>query len=87
MTDFAARMSGTSTLLSFAVRACAAYKVDNPELYFLAHWTFGVALLHFAGELLVFRTMRLGTGVVPVMTVATVGTVWMGVQRDFYLGL
>ena len=86
ITDFAARMSGTSTLLSFAVRACAAYKIHNPEIYFLAQWTFGVALLHFVGELLVFRTMRLGQGVVPVMTVATVGTVWMGVQRGFYLG-
>lgn len=79
-------MSGTSTLLSFAVRACAAYNVDNPELYFLAHWTFGIALLHFAGELLIFRTMRLGTGIMPVMTVATVSTVWMSVQRSFYLG-
>lgn len=79
-------MSGTSTLLSFAIRACAAYKIENPELYFLAHYTFGIALLHFAGEVLVFRTMGLGKGIVPVLTVAMGSTVWMGVQRGFYLG-
>lgn len=79
-------MSGTSTLLSLAIRAGAAYKVDNPELYFLAQWTFAVALLHFATELLIYRTMRSGAGIVPVMTVATVSTVWMSAQKNFYLG-
>lgn len=86
VTDFGSRMFGTWTFLSCVLRLYAGYRIDVPEVYLLTLWTFIIALVHFGSEWLVFGTMRVGTGLVPVMIVPFVSIAWMVLQWDFYVG-
>lgn len=78
-------MYGTWTFLSFIVRVYAAYHIDVQEVYVMALWTFFVALGHFSLEWLVFRTMKPGKGLWPVLITAIGTPVWMSMQYDFYV--
>ncbi|KAI5306203.1 ergosterol biosynthesis protein [Ascosphaera pollenicola] len=52
------RTFGTWTFLSSVVRCYAAYNIDDPLVYGLAMWTYGIALAHFTGEWLLFGSAK-----------------------------
>ena len=86
VTDFSARMFGTWTFLSCVVRLYAAYRIDVKEVYMLALWTFVIALGQFGSEWLIYGTMKMGKGLVPVLVVAGGSIIWMLVQWNYYVG-
>jgi hypothetical protein len=81
----AARLFGTWTFLTSLVRLYAAYHLDLAPMYTLAHWTYIVALGHFASEYFYYKSMTLGVPQLFPFTFATVGVVWMTLVRDFYV--
>ncbi|RDW90835.1 Erg28 family protein [Aspergillus mulundensis] len=81
------RIFGTWTFLSSVIRLSAAYNITNPAVYDLAAWTFGIALVHFVLEWLVYGSAQLkGRFVFPLIT-ASGSLAWILTQRDAYLGL
>ncbi|KAI1638652.1 hypothetical protein F4809DRAFT_599194 [Biscogniauxia mediterranea] len=85
VTPLAARLFGTYTLVSAIVRLYASYHLRLGPLYDLALWTYVVALAHFASEVAVYRTARLGPPVLFPFFFASVGIAWMVSQRAFYV--
>ncbi|KAL4934824.1 hypothetical protein BDV06DRAFT_217853 [Aspergillus oleicola] len=81
------RLFGTWTFLSAVIRFTAAYNMTNPAVYNLAVSTFGLALLHFVGEWLIFGSAQLKGRFVSPLLVASGSLAWMLTQRDAYLGL
>ena len=65
----------------------AAYNINNPAVYDLAIWTFGLALLHFVGEWLGFGSAQLKGRFVSPLIVASSTLTWMVTQREAYLAL
>ena len=80
-----ARTFGTWTLLSAVIRMYAAYNISTPIAYDLAAWSFGIALVHFMAEWLVFGTAQPRGRFVGPLAVASTTIVWMLTQRDAYL--
>lgn len=79
------RTFGTWTFLSSIIRGYAAYNITTPATYELAAWSFGIALMHFAGEWLVFGSAwPRGRFIAPLVT-ASSSLAWMLTQREFYL--
>ncbi|KAH8804908.1 Erg28 like protein-domain-containing protein [Xylogone sp. PMI_703] len=85
VTNLSSRTFGTWTLLTSVVRFYAAYNIDNPAMYQLAIWTYGVAWFHFTTEWLYYRTANMGRGLFFPVLVANCSLVWMFLQRDYYL--
>ncbi|KAI0597437.1 hypothetical protein F4775DRAFT_560231 [Biscogniauxia sp. FL1348] len=85
VTPLAARLFGTYTLVSAIVRLYASYHLRLGPLYDLALWTYVVALGHFASEVAVYRSARLGAPVLFPFFFASVGIAWMLSQRGFYV--
>ncbi|PWY84735.1 ergosterol 28 [Aspergillus sclerotioniger CBS 115572] len=81
------RTFGTWTFLSSVVRMYAAYNINNPAVYDLAIWTFGLALLHFVGEWLGFGSAQLKGRFISPLIVASSTLAWMLTQREAYLAL
>ncbi|GCB18702.1 ergosterol biosynthetic protein 28 [Aspergillus awamori] len=79
------RTFGTWTFLSSVVRMYAAYNLNNPAVYDLALWTFGIALVHFVGEWLGFGSAQLKGRFVSPLIVASSTLAWMLTQREAYL--
>lgn len=52
------------------VRIYAAYHIDFGEVYVLTLWTFLIALVHFSVEWRVYRTVKAGRGLWPVLLTA-----------------
>ncbi|KAL8816245.1 MAG: hypothetical protein Q9223_004718 [Gallowayella weberi] len=85
VTPFAGRLFGSWSFLSGLVRFYAAYNINDKNLYLLALSTYLIVLTHFAGELLVFGTMKVGKGLAPPLFVATTSVIWMLTQWSFYV--
>lgn len=85
VTPLASRLFGSWSLLSGLVRLYAAYNIHDKNLYFLALCTYVIVLSHFAGELLVYGTMKIGKGLAAPLFVATTSVVWMLTQWSFYV--
>lgn len=85
VTNFGSRMFGTWTALSCLVRVCAAYRIEDDALYWLAFCTYAIALVHFGIEWLRFGTMSGGIGLWRVAIVPVVSMSWMALQWDFYV--
>lgn len=66
------------------VRLTAAYNITTPVAYDLAAWTYGIALVHFIGELVVGDASLHGRFMSPLI-VAPTSLVWMLAQREAYL--
>ncbi|QIX00607.1 hypothetical protein AMS68_006124 [Peltaster fructicola] len=64
VTPLSARTFGTWTALSSIIRLYAAYRINEPVVYELALWTFGLAFAHFISEWLIFGTARWGRGLI-----------------------
>ena len=85
VTPFASRLFGSWSFLSGLVRVFAAYNIHDKNLYLLALLTYMIVLSHFAGELLVYGTMKIGKGLAPPLFVATTSVLWMLTQWSFYV--
>ncbi|KAL4957118.1 hypothetical protein BDW69DRAFT_180884 [Aspergillus filifer] len=81
------RLFGTWTFLSAIIRFTAAYNMNNAPVYNMAASTFGLALLHFVAEWLIFGSAQLKGRFVSPLLVASGSLAWMLTQRDAYLGL
>ncbi|RAH45679.1 Erg28 family protein [Aspergillus aculeatinus CBS 121060] len=79
------RTFGTWTFLSAVIRFYAAYNINNPAVYDLALWTFGIALVHFVGELVKGSARLRGRFVSPLLVASSTLT-WMFWERAWYLG-
>ena len=86
VTPLSARTFGTWTFLTSIVRLYAAYHINEPAFYSLAHWTYGIAWMHFMSEWWVYRTTSWGTPLAGPVCVASGSLLWMFLQRDFYVG-
>lgn len=80
-----ARTFGTWTALSSIVRMYAAYNIDNPQVYQICLWTYGIAFAHFFSEWLVFGSAKWGKGLGSPVAVSTITTVWMLSQWSYYV--
>ncbi|KAI4152832.1 MAG: hypothetical protein L6R39_001727 [Caloplaca ligustica] len=85
VTPFASRLFGSWSFLSGLVRLYAAYNIRSKHLYSLALCTYLIVLCTFAGEVLVYRTMKVGKGLASPLLVATTSVVWMLAQWSFYV--
>ncbi|EKV11963.1 Ergosterol biosynthesis protein Erg28, putative [Penicillium digitatum] len=84
-TSLSGRVFGTWTFLSAVIRMTAAYNITNPVAYNLGMWTYGIALSHFVGELVVGNASLKGRFLNPLI-VASGSLAWMFTQREAYLG-
>ncbi|KAJ5506987.1 hypothetical protein LT330_007702 [Penicillium expansum] len=84
-TPLSGRVFGTWTFLSAVIRMTAAYNITNPVAYNLGMWTYGIALSHFVGELVVGNASLKGRFLNPLI-VASGSLAWMFTQRGAYLG-
>ncbi|KAF2188576.1 ergosterol biosynthesis protein-like protein [Zopfia rhizophila CBS 207.26] len=85
VTPLSARTFGTWTFLSSIIRLYAAYHIDEPLIYQLALWTYGVAWAHFMSEWWVFGTTRWGKGLAGPVFVSSGSLMWMWLQWGFYV--
>ncbi len=85
VTPFAGRLFGSWSFLSGLVRFYAAYNIHSEHLYRLTLCTYLIVLSHFAGELLIYGTMKVGKGLTPSLFVATTSVFWMLTQWSFYV--
>lgn len=85
VTPLASRLFGTWTLITCIARCYAAYNLHFGPVYTIAHWTYIVALGHFASELFVFKSMTFGAPQLFPFTFATTAVVWMTLVRDHYV--
>lgn len=85
VTPLSARTFGTWTAISSIVRLYAAYHINDPTIYEICMWTFGIAFVHFASEWLVFGTARWSRGLAGPVFVATGTLTWMVLQRAAYV--
>lgn len=85
VTPLSARTFGTWTAITAVVRLYAAYHIQIPVMYELALWTFGVAWAHFMSEWLVFKTTKMGSGLLGPFAVSTGTLIWMWLQWDYYV--
>jgi hypothetical protein len=86
VTALQARTFGTWTFMASVVRFYCAYRLQDPDFYKLAMWTFAIALAHFGSEALVFGTTGLRTGAFSTFFIASGSLVWMtAVWQDYVL--
>jgi hypothetical protein len=67
------------------VRLYAAYNIEDPVVYQLALWTYGIAFAHFLSEWLVFGSARWGRGLASPVVVSTFTLTWMLAQWGNYV--
>ncbi|RDW58175.1 putative ERG28 [Coleophoma cylindrospora] len=84
-TPLSSRTWGTWTLLQGVVRGYAAYDISNPVMYQLAVITYIIAGWHFLSEWFIFKTARLGEGILAPVLVAVTSLIWMLCQWNYYL--
>uniref|UniRef100_A0A060TFG8 ARAD1D15334p n=1 Tax=Blastobotrys adeninivorans TaxID=409370 RepID=A0A060TFG8_BLAAD len=85
VTALSARTFGTWTILTSIVRLYGSYYTNIQPIYDLCIFTYLVAGGHFISEWLVFGTAKLGKGLAGPLIVASTSTIWMLLQRDFYI--
>lgn len=83
--DLSARTFGTWTSLSSIVRLYTAYNINNPLMYQLCLWTYGIAFAHFVSEWLYFGSAKFGRGLVSPLVVSTATAAWMLTQWGHYV--
>jgi hypothetical protein len=62
----------------------AAYHIYDPLVFDLAQWTYGIALMHFVSEWLVFGTAKAQGRFLGPLIVATTSLAWMTLQKGWY---
>ncbi|KAK8105605.1 uncharacterized protein PG998_003919 [Apiospora kogelbergensis] len=85
VTPLAARLFGTYTLISAIVRLYASYHLNLEPVYMMAMSTYLVALGHFFTEYFFYKTYYMGGPQLMPFFFATTGTVWMVMQKSYYV--
>ncbi len=67
------------------IRLYAAYNISHPQMYQLVLWSYGITMLHFGSEWLVFGTARWGKALAGPVFVSVGSLVWMMLQWGFYV--
>jgi hypothetical protein len=83
VTDLAGRIFATWTLTSCMLCLICARNPCVPAIYGATLGSFLIALLHFAMELMLFKTLGLATALQP-MIVAGISSLWMGLGWNYY---
>lgn len=73
------------TFLTSFIRIYAAVHLHERDWYLMALWTFIVGFGHFAGELLVYGTVKMLSSAVPPFVVAGSTIVWMSLSFNQYV--
>ncbi|KAF3767255.1 hypothetical protein M406DRAFT_253754 [Cryphonectria parasitica EP155] len=85
VTPLAARLFGVYTILAAAIRLYGAYRLNDPAWYQLCLLTYVLAASHFASEILVFKTCRVGWEHAFPLSAGFGGAVWMVLQYSNYV--
>lgn len=85
-TSLSARTFGTWTLISSFIRLYGAFYLQENHIYQLTFISYLIALAHFGSELIVYRTCKLGKGIMGPLIVATTSLTWMWCQKEYYTG-
>ncbi|CAG7852538.1 SubName: Full=Related to ERG28-involved in synthesis of ergosterol {ECO:0000313/EMBL:CCA71892.1} [Serendipita indica DSM 11827] len=80
VTPLAGRTSGIWTLTTALVRIFCAYNLGQKSLYHLTMCTYVLALAHFGSEFAVYKTAKLGGGVISPFIVASIDIVDLDVE-------
>lgn len=80
-----AHVYGIKNIYTSLIRFYAAYNIEDPVLYTLAIWTYVGVFVLYVGELVLWRTVRLREGIIPILT-AGLGIIWMLWQKNSYTG-
>lgn len=86
VTELHGRVFAVWTLLTCALSLICAKNPRVAAIYGATLFSFAVALLHFALELVFFQTMTLLSALQP-MVVAAVSCLWMGAGWNYYTNL
>ena len=85
VTPLAARLFGTYTFLAGLIRFYACYRLEDRFLYQMAMWTHIIAGVHFASEILVYKTIKMtGPELFPLFA-GFGGALWMALQYNHYV--
>lgn len=85
-TPLSARTFGTWTLISSFIRLYGALYLQEEHIFQLTFISYLIAIGHFGSELLVYRTCKLGKGIMGPFIVATTSLTWMWCQKEYYTG-
>lgn len=85
VTALQARTFAAWTLTSAVVRAYAAYHIHDKTMYDMALLTYLIAFSHFGSEWLIFRSAKVGPGLLSPVLVSSTSMIWMLKQYDFYI--
>ncbi|CAR28198.1 hypothetical protein ZYGR_0N06900 [Zygosaccharomyces rouxii] len=86
VTPLSARTFGTWTLISSFIRLYGAFHLNENHIFQLTFISYSIALLHFSSELLIYRTCKIGKGILGPLVVATTSLTWMFYQKEYYTG-
>ncbi|GAC96165.1 hypothetical protein PHSY_003745 [Pseudozyma hubeiensis SY62] len=70
VTPLSARLFGVWNITSAIIRIYAAYNIHDKVAYELCMWSFVIALVHFVSETFVYKTTKLGPGIISPLIVA-----------------
>lgn len=85
VTPLAARLFGVYTSVAGVIRIYGAYRVHDPALYQLCLFTHLLAVAHFASEIIVFKTLKLGWEHAFPLSAGIGGSLWMTLQYSNYV--
>ncbi|SNX83079.1 related to ERG28 - involved in synthesis of ergosterol [Melanopsichium pennsylvanicum] len=71
ITPLSARLFGVWNFASAVIRYYAAYNIHDKVAYELCMWSFVIALAHFISETFVFKTAKMGPGIISPLIVAS----------------
>lgn len=70
VTPLSGRLFGVWNFASAVIRLYGAYNIHDKVAYELCMWSFVIALGHFISETFVYKTARLGPGMISPLIVA-----------------
>ncbi|CBQ72010.1 related to ERG28-involved in synthesis of ergosterol [Sporisorium reilianum SRZ2] len=85
ITPLSARLFGVWNFTSAIIRGYAAYNIHDKVAYELCMWSFVIALAHFISETLVYKTAKLGPGMISPLIVASSSLTAMYLQYGSYV--
>ncbi|KAH8880282.1 hypothetical protein GQ53DRAFT_755257 [Thozetella sp. PMI_491] len=85
VTPLAARLFATYTFIAGLIRLYACYRLDDPAMYQMSMATHLIAGLHFASEILVYKTIKWSGPEIFPLVLGFGGFLWMCLQYNHYL--
>ncbi|KIS70624.1 uncharacterized protein UMAG_01789 [Mycosarcoma maydis] len=85
ITPLSARLFGIWNFTSAVIRFYAAYNINDKIAYELCMWSFAIALAHFISETFIYKTAKLGPGIVSPLIVASSSLTAMYLQYGAYI--